>query len=318
MKKYLIIDVSNILYRNFFAHKSSGLEIGIGMTLHSAFVSINYFYQKYKPTDIVCVFDSSNWRKFYTRSDRCITYKLYKGNRRKNLTSKQLEDYKILDDTINDFYDYLKNNTSLITLKANLLEADDIVSGFVEYVVSDKTILLSSDHDYLQLLDNEYLTIIDPIKDEELTLDKWDNSVEHFLFEKMIRGDAGDNVMSAYPKLTTKKIKAAMEDKLLYTNIMNHEFIVEYLDEKGELIKKTYITKDVYEENEMLMNLKKQPHLIRNKIYETICNYTRGKFNYFSFIKMCGKYKLNNILESSNNFNQCLSLDGGKLELKNN
>lgn len=316
-KKYLIVDISNILYRNFFAHKSSGLDIGIGMSIHSAIVSLNYFFRKYKPNDIVCVFDSSNWRKIYTKSPECLTYKPYKGNRRKNLTPKLMEEFKILDAALLDFYEFIKNNTSLITLKANLLEADDIVAGFVDYVISDRTILLSSDRDYIQLLDNEFLTIVDPIKNEELTLSKWDNSIEYFLFEKMIRGDAGDNVMSSYPKLSSKKIKEAMNDKILLNNIMNHEFVVEFIDEAGELIKKEYLTKDVYEENEMLMNLRKQPQYIRNKIYDTILNYKRSKFNYFSFIKMCGKYKLDKILESSNNYNECLSLNGGELQIKN-
>jgi hypothetical protein len=316
MKKYLLIDISNVLYRNFFAHKSSGLEISLGMSLHSALVSLNYYYRKYRPSDIVCVFDSSNWRKVYTSSGECLTHKPYKGNRRKNLTKKEAEEYALLDKAILDFYDFLKNNSSIITLKSPLLEADDIIAGFVDYVVSDRTILLSSDHDYIQLLDNEYLTIVDPIKDEELTLSEWDNSVEYFLFEKMIRGDVGDNVMSAYPRLSSKKIKEAMSSKILLNNIMNHEFVVENLNDAGELVKHTYITKDVYEENEMLMNLRKQPQFIRKKIVETILNYKKGKFNYFSFIKMCGAYRLDKILESTNNYSECLSLDGGSLELK--
>lgn len=51
--------------------------------------------------------------KDYTSSERCKSFKKYKGNRRQKLTTSEQEKLDIFDKHAEDFYDILATNTSL-------------------------------------------------------------------------------------------------------------------------------------------------------------------------------------------------------------
>lgn len=306
--------MSNLLYRVFHANSKESEDILIGMCHHSAFMSMNYLYKKYKPDEIVAIFDGHSWRKEITKSiNNPITHKRYKGNRRNNLTKKEEENLKVFDEHVGQLYEYLRHKTSLLVMKGSLLECDDIVAGFVDRFKDDEHLLISSDKDFIQLLDNENLTIIEPDKEKKRTLDDWDGDAKLFMFEKCIRGDSSDNVQSSYPRLRKKKILEAYHDEYLKTNIMEHEFDVEYLDEKsGDLLKKHYKTKDLFEENQLLMDLRCQPDSIKNMINKVIDDAmeNRAEFDLISFIRFCSTHNLERISQNKQTFIRLLSTDG--------
>lgn len=137
---------------------------------------------------------------------------------------------------------------------------------------------------------------------------------EFFMFEKCIRGDAGDNVQSSYPKLRKTKIDEAYADPYVCQNLMEHEFTVDYYDEDGNVVTKTYKTKELFEENQLLMDLRKQPDYIKKIIKKSIVNgfKNRSTFNLKEFLKFCNKHELNRILDNASPITKMLNTNSFK------
>lgn len=299
------MDANNLLYRTFFAQIKEPEDVVIGMCHHSALWTINKYYKQYPADEIVMAFDAYSWRKLYTKNlDECVTYKKYKGTRRQNLTASDTLKLEKFDAHVQEFADMLRNETSILVLQQKYLEADDLIAGYIQNRPDTDHILISSDKDYIQLLGKNKLNLIDPDSGKPRSLSDWDNDPEYFMFEKCIRGDTSDNVMSAYPRLQSKKIKLAYTDEYLKENIMNHTFTVPVNLDNGEIDELTFRTRDVFEENRLLMDLEAQPEYIKNimktSIEESIKN--KGTFNYVKFLKFCGKHQLKNILDKVDQF----------------
>jgi hypothetical protein len=188
------------------------------------------------------------------------------------------------------------------------LEGDDLIAGYIAKFNNDNHVIYSSDKDFLQLINsiNGTVTLVETKNDEERTLDEWNNDPKLFLFEKCIRGEGRerDNVQSSYPRLRKNKIIDAYNNDYIKSNIMNYEFVVEELNDNDELIKYEYKTKQLFEENKILMGLNNQPEYIKEIINKTIDNGIKnsGKFNILSFLKFCYKYDMNDIIKEKHNF----------------
>ena len=308
VKRSLILDANNILYRTFFAHinvASSDPEDLIGLCHHSALWAIRSYYNEYPADEIVIAFDSKSWRKLYTSDlDECVTYLKYKGQRRQGLTKKQEEEFRNLDAHINELYEILRDQTSLLVLKEHLLEADDLIAGYIQSNPETKHVLITSDKDYMQLLCKHDLTIIDPASGKPRSLKDWDNDPDLFLFEKCIRGDKSDNIISAYPRLRRTKILDAYKDDYVKQNIMNNSYKTLINLEDGEVKEITLNTGDVFEENKYLIDLDAQPEYIKNLINKTIDHAiaNKSKFNYVKFLKFCKANKLANVIKNADSF----------------
>lgn len=308
-KKSLIFDANNILYRTFFAHSKDSIDVLVGMCHHVGLWSMLGFFREYPADEIVVAFDDHSWRKAYTENlDECVTNKKYKGNRRQGLTESEKEKFAIFDEHVNLFYEMLRDETSLIVLRRKYLEADDLIAGYIQRNPDMEHTLISSDKDFMQLLIKNNLTIVDPDSKKKRSLEDWNNDPDYFMFEKCFRGDRGDNVMSAYPRVRSTKIKAAYTDPYVRENLMEHTF-TELVNTDDDIEEIKYNTREVFEENELLMDLTKQPQVIRELIDEEINRAVeeRGKFNYFTFLKFCGKYELKNVLSNVEAFIPLLS-----------
>lgn len=306
----LILDINNLLYRTFFAYSKESIEILVGMCHHGALWSMLSFYKQYPADEIVIAFDDYSWRKAYTTDNSdCITHLPYKGHRRKNLTESEKEKFQIFDEHVNSFYEMLRDETSLLVLRSKYLEADDLIARYVTNNPDMERIIISSDKDYLQLLTDDSITLIDPATKTARTLEKWDNDPEYFMFEKCFRGDTSDNVMSAYPRVRSTKIKAAYTDAYIRENLMEHTFtkIINLPD--GAMEERTFLTRDVFEENKLLMDLSAQPDVIKELMDAEIARAeeNRNKFNYFRFLKFCSKHQLENIIKNIDEFTPLLS-----------
>lgn len=309
--KSLIIDANNILHRTFFARlNDTDADDVIGLCHHSALWTLQSYYREYPADEIVMAFDSHSWRKLYTKDlDQCVTHQKYKGQRRKNLTPKQQELFVKFDDHVNKFYEIIKNETSILTLKENYLEADDLIALYIQNNPDMKHTLITADKDYMQLLFKNDLTIIDPDSKKPRSLKDWNDDPDLFLFEKCIRGDTSDNIISAYPRLRRTKLLEAYSDDYKRENLMNHTFNVLINNADGTISEKEYLTRDVFEENEYLIDLTKQSEMIRTLGIESIKKsmINRGKFNYMNFLKFCKNNELKNILQNIDNFVPMLS-----------
>ncbi len=295
----IVVDTSNIIFRIAamnMKHANGSEDENVALALHAAMTAIRKYFNKYKPTQIFFAFDGkNNWRKHYTNeSGNAITPLPYKGNR---VVDKTKEHFFSI---INEFRSVMDQHTSIICLQDDLLEADDFIAGVVQQFSTEKTpvIIISADKDFVQLLKYPGCRLIDPATDKDRECD----DVDYFIFEKCIRGDAGDNVISAYPRVRATKLKEALNDPYAMTQIMNHEW--EHPNGK------TYRVQDLFEENRLLMILDAQPDHIKKHIVDRIkyAIENNPKYNHFMFIKFLGKHKMNNILENVNTFSQMLCL----------
>lgn len=301
---YLVFDISNMLYRTFSAHQKSTGDDAMGLAVHTAMISMQKFYKKFKPDKIVACFDRSSWRKGYTKSDECITEKKYKGNRRQNMTPAEKARYIAFLQHIDELYNLLKDHTSIITLEGDKLEADDFIAGFLQVKEDpeNRFTIVSSDKDLIQLFRYQNVNLYDPLSGKSRSLQEWDGDVEYFMFEKCIRGDSGDNVQSAYPGVRKTRIRKAYDDMFERENLMHHKWVMP----SGKEVE----VGDMFRENRLLMDLEYQPEDVRRKMVVEILRSVGepGKYSHFHFVGFCGKHELKKVSEQAETFTQMLSL----------
>jgi hypothetical protein len=297
MDTILLIDMSNILHKTFFVNAKEDIETLNALAYHTSLITLNKYHKIYKPSKTVFVFDRENWRKWYTTSDLCYSGKIYKGQRRQNMTPSQRKRYETFLEFVNDFEQLMRSHTGIACLAAHGLEADDLISGMVEvYSEEDEVVIVTADKDMLQLLRYPNVQLVDPTTGKNRTLEEWDNDADFFMFNKCIRGDVGDNVQAAYPRIRSTKIKEAYDDPYKRVNIMNDVW-------KNQTGKELSV-KELFEENEMLMDLSKQPQCVRRKIFETISYEidNTGQFSHFHFLRFLGKYQLKKVANQLETF----------------
>ncbi len=304
--KRLIFDTANILFRVHAAqnYKKSSDEDSAGLAMHITLNTLKSFYKKFNPDQLAVVFEGrNNWRKEYTQSEECVSKRPYKGNR-------------VKDDSMIPFFELIKafeelarEHTSLVCLSNPLLEGDDLIAGYVQRFANtdDEIIILSGDKDFTQLLKHKNVTLINPDKGAKRECE----DPEFFMFEKCFRGDSGDNVMSAYPRVRLDRLKKAFSDEYELTKIMNETW--KFVDPETQ-VETTYSVQDLFLENNLLMNLEAQPDHIRKAIDETLDHelVNHGKFSHFHFMKFLGKYQLQSIAEQATSFADMFSITGKK------
>lgn len=311
--KRLVVDTSNLLFRVASAHgkyhATTSAEDNAGLSMHMSLNTLKSFYRKVRPDQVALAFEGpNNWRKTYTKSTDCKSQRVYKANR-------------VKDESMVPFYELIANfeqlarlHTSLVCLSHPELEGDDMIAAYAQHfsALGDEVVILSGDKDFIQLLKLPGVSLMNP---DDGKLRGWDKETgekidpEYFMFEKAIRGDAGDNVMSAYPRVFATKIKKAFENEYERTNLFNHTW--EFSDPStGE--KRMLRVGDLFEENMTLMNLFQQPPHIRALMKETVEREVveHGQFSLFHFQKFCGKYKLKKISEDVTSFVELFSSTG--------
>lgn len=312
--KYLLFDAGNILYRTFYAHKGEDDITVAGLATHIALLTLNKYYKLHKPCNIIMAFDRHSWRKDYTASDECVSQKPYKGNRRQNMTPKEEERYQQFLKHVGDFENLVRECTSITTLAADGLEADDVIAGVIQTLSVTKPdceiILVSQDKDMIQLLKHDNVKLLDPATGDYRTLDEWDNDAKLFMFEKCIRGDGGDHVQSAYPRIRRTRILKAYTDDFEKTNVMEHTWPKpnSKLDDDGKPTE-FFKVKDLYKENILLMDLEEQPEDIQLKMVHTVLTGMQdpGRFDYFHFLAYLGRYELKKVADNLESYVPMLS-----------
>lgn len=311
---YLVFDATNIIHRTFFAqegsakrqsqkHTAGGLkndENGLtddqalaGLAHYIALATLNKYYTRVNPDKVILTFDRSNWRKQYTKSDKCLSGAIYKGTRRQNMTDKQQETFQRFMEHINEFEEIARDHTAMVVLSGDLLEADDLIAGVVQqYHNTHDITIVSADQDLLQLLRFDSVTLIDPASGNARSLADYNMDADYFLFQKCIRGDLGDNVKSAFPRVRKTRIDTAYNDPFEHEKLMKEE----WTNADG----KKMVVGELYKENKLLMDLACQPAdiiaSIQEIVEEGIAN--PGTYNHFKFLRFCGKFGLRKVVDS--------------------
>lgn len=315
--KNLIIDGNAIFYQYFFRHKTEKIEDIILLAQATALNKMQFLANKYKVDNTIIVFDCENdsWRKLYTseKNPEKVTHKKYKDGRRETLTRKEREKLSAFDDSMQDFINFIRTQTSIICAQGKYLEGDDLIAGFVHMYPKSDHVIYSSDKDFMQLINSieGEVTLVENQKDTERSLDDWDGNPELFLFEKCFRGEprGGDNIQNAYPRIPRKKILSAFEDDFLKNNIFSHTFEVTDMNNNGEPVVYKYETRKIFKENQLLMDLTKQPLAIKELIEKAIdaAIEHQGRFDYMGFLRFCRKNGMELMIKEKDKFVRVLS-----------
>lgn len=301
---YLIFDISNLLYRSFYANTNEDVETIAGLACHSALTTLNKYYKQYPPTKrVVMALDRKSWRKEYTASEGCVSKRPYKGNRRKDMSPSQAMKYERFLEHLSELEQLLIDHTAIVTLYHHGLEADDVIAEMAKVASEngETALIISTDSDLHQLLQYKGVQIVSPATDTLATLAEFDNDPLYYVFQKCVRGDTTDNVQSAYPRVRQDKIKAAFTDPFARVQMMSQT----WTDQEGTV----FVVKDLFEENRVLIDLTRQPDDIKQIMTETVSKALANpkKCSLFHILKFVGKHDLRAIQDNLDQYLPMLS-----------
>ena len=323
--KYALIDTANTFFRaRHIASRNSDTWEKIGMALHLTLASVNQVVRKYGIDHVVFCLEGRSWRK-----DVYKPYKAHRAVAQQALTEAEQEENKMFWETYDLFTTFLREKTNVSVLRHERAEADDIIARFIHLHPNETHYIISSDTDYVQLIsDNVHqyngisnqLITLDGYHDEKgrLIIDKKTKEPkllgdpQFHLFEKIMRGDAGDNVFSAYPGVRTKGSKnkvgliEAYADRNKQGFNWNNMMLQRWADHEGV----EHRVREDYERNRLLIDLTAQPDEIKNLVDESIIKGVRIATTPqvgIHFMKFCGKYELTKISEQAETYAKWLN-----------
>ena len=323
--RYLIVDTANTFFRaRHSAHRQSDTWDRLGFAIHVTLASVNKAWRDQKADHVIFCLEGRSWRKDF--------YEPYKKNRsvaRAALTETEAEEDRLFWEAFDELKTFLYEKSNCTVLQHPELEADDLVAGWIQSHPEDHHTIVSSDTDFHQLLAdnvNQYNGIADELHtlggildkkgklvvDKKTKLPKQIPDPKWILFEKCMRGDASDNVFSAYPGVRTKGTKnkvglqEAFEDRERQGFAWNNLMLQRWVDHNGVEHK----VLDDYHRNVTLVDLTAQPDHIKMKMATTIIEGMKPKDISqigAKFMKFCGKYELKRISDNAQQYAEFLS-----------
>jgi 5'-3' exonuclease, N-terminal resolvase-like domain len=303
MATFAVVDLSNLFHRARRSGQMSDPETNLGLTLLIVFRSLRKLQRELKTDHIVFAIDQGSWRYH--------AYPAYKSRRKLHrlaATPTEKAETALFFEGLNKLVDYLQTQTRCTVLQATDIEGDDFVAGWIARHPQDRHVIVSGDSDFVQLIAKN-VRIYDAINQRLLAHDQITNENGHplaftvspkdgkikvghidrdfipepqwwrkALFIKLLRGDVGDSVFSAYPgvRYEGKKcsIRAAWDDRIEqgydWNNLMFQEWKKLLIDANGDAAHETVRVIDEYRINVGLIDLTQQPETVRRTINETI------------------------------------------------
>lgn len=199
MKKTLILDSNNLLYRIFFMNRARGTDVNTLLVFLRCVRS--YVDMLDGVDDIIAVWDSRlcrgqpNFRREEIEAD-------YKGNR----DNETLAEAHVLDDEIQAAIEALGG----VNMFPYRMEADDVIAWLTHQMTGNNITVVTVDQDMLQLI-NENVDVYSPIKKVFINNDNFVEQTgvdkKNFLPYKCLLGDKSDNI----PGLTRVGKKTALK-----------------------------------------------------------------------------------------------------------
>ena len=317
MATYILVDTANTFFRARHVVRGD-LDTKIGMALHISLSGVKKAWADFDGDHVVFCLEGRSWRKDF--------YEPYKRNRadaRDALTEAEQEENKIFWETFDLFKDFVTEKTNCTVLHNPVLEADDLIAGWIQAHPNDNHVIISTDGDFAQLISpnvKQYNgvsnTIIThegyfddkkrkPIIDKKTGEPRVAPNPAYMLFEKCMRGDTSDNVFSAYPgvrkKGTRNKVglQEAFEDKDTKGYNWNNMMLQRWVDHEG----KEHRVLDDYNRNVILCDLSAQPSNIRSIINDVVENAIENPKAVtqvgMKLMKFCAKWDLQRVSEQA-------------------
>lgn len=323
-KTYILVDTANTFFRARHVVRG-GLEDKVGMSIHTTLGSIRKAWRDFKGDHVVFCLEGRSWRKDYY-----APYKRQRAEARAAASPREQEEDRVFWETFDQFKDFIINRTNSTVLHHPMLEADDLISGFVQSHPNDNHVIISTDGDFAQLISpnvKQYngvsnVTIThegyfdekgNPVVDKKTKEIKAAPDPQWLLFEKCMRGDTSDNIFSAYPGVREKGTKNKVGLREAYADRENKGYnwnnvmLQRWTDHEG--VEHRVI--DDYNRNVILCDLTAQPDHIRTIINDTINAATTSNKNIsqvgIRLLKFCSEYDLQKISEQVQSYAEPLN-----------
>jgi hypothetical protein len=317
MATYVIVDSMNLAMRVRYGTRAPDNETSIGLAMHIIFSSVKMVWNQFSADHSVFALEGRSWRK--------DVYQPYKAHRRElaaQRSQEQIDEDQQFFDAFNSLTDFLSRKTNASVLRHPNGEADDMIARWVALHPHDTHVIVSTDTDFLQLLAPN-VKIYNGIAGLLYTdLGVWDKNgnpatdkkgqpmgipnPNWLLFEKIMRGDPGDNVMSAYPGVRRKRLEEAFENRHQQSYAWNNLMLSKWMDHEGHEIR----VKDAYERNRTLIDLAAQPQELKamfdQMIVTTVNQEPVGQVG-FNLMRFANQWGLVRIQQHATDYSSCLS-----------
>jgi len=318
--KYILIDTANLFFRaRHGAFRAGDTWEKVGFALHVTLMAANKMARRFEADHVVFALEGRSWRKDF--------YKPYKANRavaKQALTEQESDEDKMFWETYDALTKYLGEKTNCSVIRCPTAEGDDIIARWIALHPEDEHVIISSDTDFVQLvapnvkqyngISDELITLEGTFNDKgKIVIDKKTKepkppaNPQWLLFEKCMRGDPTDNIMSAYPGVrvngTKKKIglTEAFEDRGKKGYAWNNMMLQRWTD-PDEVEHRVL---DDYNRNVTLVDLTAQPEDVKltidTSIKEQVSHKDVGQVG-VRFLQFCGKYELVKCSENAEAF----------------
>ena len=319
-RTYILVDSLNMFFRAKHVGGGRDIDMRVGMAMHIMFNSIRKCWREFNGSHVVMCLEGRSWRKDF--------YAPYKANRKVTMDKrsvKEQEDDELFFEAYDDMVNFFNDKTNCTVIRQPNAEADDLIATWIQQHPEDDHVIVSTDSDFYQLLAPnviQYNGTTDQIvslegfknaKTGEVVIDKKTGEPkkaidpEFTLFEKCVRGDASDNIFSAYPGARLKGSKnktgitEAFNDRITggfdYNNFMLQRW-VDHEDQEHRVL-------DDFERNKILIDLTQQPdeikELSKEIINEAVNKSTVSQVG-IHFLKFCSKWNLQRMSEQPGDY----------------
>ena len=314
MATYILVDTANTFFRARHVVRGD-LDTKVGMSLHITFNSIKKAWQDFKADHVVFCLEGRSWRKDF--------YQPYKRNRQEHrdaMNAKEAEEDRVFWEIFDEFKNFIIHNTNCTVMHNPVLEADDLIAGWIKNHPNDNHVIISTDSDFYQLLAPN-VKQYNGVANMTITVDGYfdDKGKEVFdkklngprpapdpqwmLFEKCMRGDTSDNVFSAYPGVRIKGTKnkvgltEAFNDRNAKGFAWNNLMLQRWVDHEG----KEHRVLDDYNRNVTLCDLNAQPDNIQKIINDCVKGVESKSISQvgLKLMKFCAKWNMVKISEQA-------------------
>jgi len=314
--KVLIIDGMNTFIRSFSINSSMNLD-GIHVGGITGFLtSLGYCIKLLNPTRCIIVFDgkggSVRKRKIYSE---------YKENRKLKSHLNRIYDFTTPEEEYNQAMNQLSrlveylNCLPILYFSYDNIEADDLISFMSNNVFKSQVIIMSTDRDFIQLI-NDRISIWNAYKKKLYNVynvkEDYEFNPKNYLYFRLIDGDKSDNI----PGIKGIGIKTIQKNIEILNgdNIESFDFLLEHLNmlkENNKIADKLYNKRDELIRNYKLMQLINIDEYIDAITQSNIRNLVQQKIsslNNFLFKKLSLEDKIYHVLPNIDMWlNSCFS-----------
>lgn len=281
--KIILVDFNQICISNLMMQVGNHTDLVVeeGLVRHMILNSLRLYNQKFGKvygSMVIACDDKNYWRK--------QEFSYYKANRKKSRDQSDI-DWPAVFDILNRIREEIKEHLPYLVVQVESCEADDIIATFC-LDVSEDTLILSADKDFIQL-HNDKIIQFDPIRKRNVKVE----NPQMYLKELVITGDSGDGVPNALSP-DNSFVDGVRQKSISKTKLQ--EWVKMSWDDIHQVPEFRYISR-----NRKMIDLHQIPESITGRIREEIARQRAipKKVNIIGYLQ---QHKLKTLMEHAGEF----------------